>query len=352
MPKIRLGGFQELIRTKVKVYETMRICAALCLIWLFTTIVAHAKDAREISIRVGVLAYRGTERTLHQWTPTMRYLRYRISGYRFVLIPLNIRNLTEAVAHDELHFVLTSTGHFYSMEKEGYGLQPILTLINLRFGEPYDVLGAVVFSRADRDDINSLSDLKGKSFGAVSKNTFSGFQMAWRELVARGLSPFEDLSEIRFMGFPQDKIVEAVLDGSIDSGTVRSDTIEQMVAAGKVKLQDFKILNQQHDPKFPFLLSTRLYPEWSFSKARNTPDDLADKVRNVLLSIEKGSFPAAAGQYGGWAQSGEADYDAFVEMDIQDLMDISIETPQDYKYRSIDLMMKELAVGPYEKSSP
>jgi len=68
---------------------------------------------------------------------------------------------------------------------------------------------------------------------AVSRNAFGGFQMAWRELIDAGVDPFEDLGQLRFIGFPQDDIVYSVIERRVDAGTVRSGTLERMKGAAK-----------------------------------------------------------------------------------------------------------------------
>lgn len=43
--------------------------------------------------------------------------------------------------------------------------------------------------RADRQDIHTLTDLKGKIFLAVDLQSFSSWRMAWRELKQAGIEP-------------------------------------------------------------------------------------------------------------------------------------------------------------------
>ena len=52
-----------------------------------------------------------------------------------------------------------------------------------------------------------------------------------------------------------------------DAGTISTNVLEQMALEGKVDLKNYKIINQQtqYGEKFPFVLSTRLYPEWPFT---------------------------------------------------------------------------------------
>lgn len=270
---------------------------------------------------LGVLAFRGEETSERQWAPTAVYLAQRL-GAPVHLRPCSLDDMTAALARGELDFVLTNPGHYVELEHR-HGISRIATLKKLRDGRPYTVFGAVVFTRADRDDIRSLTDLRGKSFAAVAPSAFGGFQMAWRELRAAGIDPAADLARLEFTGFPQDVIVHKVRAGQLDAGTVRTGTLEQMAREGAIDLAEFRILNPRASADFPFRHSTRLYPEWAFAKARGTAEDVARAVAVALLQMP-GAHPAAqAGKYAGWT------------------------VPLDYE--PVHALFRELEIGPYER---
>jgi two-component system sensor histidine kinase TtrS len=214
-------------------------------------------------------------------------------------MPLDLQQMSEALSRGELDFILTNPGNYVELEA-GYGITRIATLLNIRQGRPSKRFGAVIFTRADRDDIRKLEDLRGKTFGAVDEGAFGGFQMAWLELKDAGIDPFDDFRELRFSGFPQDDIVYDVRDRRVDAGTVRTDILEGLAAQGNIDLTDFRILDQRSGDDFPFLHSTRLYPEWAFAKARLTPDALASEVAIALLQMPDGHPASQAGDYAGW----------------------------------------------------
>jgi hypothetical protein len=135
---------------------------------------------------------------------------------------------------------------------------------------------------------------------AVSRNAFGGFQMAWREMIEVGIDPFADLERLRFIGFPQDEIVYSVLERRIDAGTVRSGTLERMAAEGLIDIGSIKVLGARDSDTFPFLHSTRLYPEWPFAKARKTPEKLAQRVAIALLQLQPDSAAATSAFAAGW----------------------------------------------------
>jgi signal transduction histidine kinase len=280
--------------------QSVRWLAALLLMGLLlSSTEVIAAQAEKTAVRIGVLAYRGVALARQMWQPTVDYLNGELPQYHFILVPLDLKTMEAAVAADDIDFVLTNTGHYVVLEAR-YGITRILTLRNLREGQPYTVFGAVIFTRADRHDIDDLDDLRSKSFGAVAKTAFGGFQMAWQAFDNAGIDPFSDFSDLRFMGFPQDDIVYAVRDKKLDAGTVRTDTLERMAAKGLVRLSDFKILARRETPGFPFVHSTALYPEWPFAETRQTPKMLAKQVAIALLLLPADSAAARAGKNAGW----------------------------------------------------
>ena len=276
-------------------------------------------------VKIGVLAFRGAEAALKRWSATAEYLGESIEGYTFEMVPLSLADMKQAVSDENLDFILTNTGNYVDLEAR-YGITRLATLRTPSTVRAGNVFGAVIFTRADRTDIQTLKDLKGKSFMAVERNGFGGFQMAWRELKEQGIDPFEDFSSITFSGFPQDQSVDAVLQGKVDAATFRTNTLEIMQAEGTVNMRDFKVLNSQTFPGFPFALSTRLYPEWPFAQMKNTPQKLAQKVAIALLSMPAKSPAALKGRYGGWT------------------------VPLDYQ--PVHELFRELRIGPYENVGP
>jgi C4-dicarboxylate-specific signal transduction histidine kinase len=274
-----------------------------------------------IDIRIGVLAHRGHTEAVSRWSPTAAYLSARIPGYRFEIVPLDLSGIRSATRDAQIQFTITNPGNYADLETR-FGISRIATLQTFEDKQIRVRFGAVIITRADNVAIQKLEDLRGKSFMAVSADAFGGFQMAWRELAEHGIDPFNDLSELRFAGFPQDKIVFAVQNKLVDAATVRAETFASMVASGEVKAADFRILNQQFDSNSPFPVSTRLYPEWAFATLKDTPRDLATMVTQELLSMQDHDPAALAAHSAGWT------------------------IPLDYS--PVTALMRSLKIGPFE----
>lgn len=287
----------------------------LCLLpWV---LVQPAVSAEE-SVRIGVLAKRGDQRTINRWQPTADYLGEQIPGYRFTIVPLDFEEIGEAVAANRIDFVLANSAIYVEFETL-YGAGRIATMRNLNGDRGYTLFGGVIFTRADRNDINTLQDIEGKRFAAVKSNSLGGYLMGRREMEAVGIVPSED-TELTFPG-THDAVVYNVLRGLADAGTVRTDTLERMSSEGKIDLTAIKVLNPQNHVGFTYLSSTRLYPEWPFAKLKQTPDALSHAVATALLRMQPESRAARAGLVAGWT------------------------VPRNYQ--PVHELMRELHVGPY-----
>ncbi|MCK4303370.1 MAG: PhnD/SsuA/transferrin family substrate-binding protein [Candidatus Eisenbacteria sp.] len=252
------------------------------------------------SVRIGVLAKRGYQQCLDKWRPTAQYLTSEIPDYSFTIVPLGFGDVYPAVEHKEIDFVLANPTYYVTLELLS-SARRIVTLKNLCMGKVCTVYGAVIFCRADRRDIGQLDDLRGRSFMAVDEKSLGGWLMAWRKFRQHGLDPHHDFAYLSFGG-SHDAVVYAVRDGDVDAGSVRTDTLERMAMEGKIRLQDFRVINK-HDCSctgMPFVGSTPTYPEWPLAKAHHTSDELAEKVAAALLAMPPDSPAAKSAQCSGW----------------------------------------------------
>ena len=251
------------------------------------------------TVSIGVLAKSGEGVAVEKWSATADYLSAALPGYHFTITPLGFKEIHQAVRQGRVDFVLTNPAFYVELEKL-YGVSRIATLINQNLpGQQTTTFGGVIFTKAGRNDINTLADLKGKSFMAVDSLSFGGWIVAWREFYKQAIDPFTDFAALRYAG-THEGVVRAVLAGTVDAGTARTDTLERMAEQGGFRLAQVKILNQQQESGFPFLLSTALYPEWPMAAIKTTPDRLSRLVAGALMTMESNHPAALASQSAGW----------------------------------------------------
>ena len=251
------------------------------------------------TVKIGVLAKRGHKLTLNRWNETALYLNREIPGSKFEIVPIPFKEIFKEVAKGDIDFILTNSGFYVELEHD-YGVQRIVTLINKHVsGLAQKEFGGVIFSRIeDAQRFKTLKDIEGAKFAAVNSRSFGGWQMAWRELIEHGIDK-DDLGALHFTQ-THDKVVYEVLSKGAEVGTVRTDTLERMALENKIDLADIHIINQKMHKDFPYLVSTKLYPEWPLSKLQHTPDRLANDVAVALMNMKSNEKAAIKGKVVGW----------------------------------------------------
>ena len=298
----------------------VRLASAVSvLLFLFGPALGASDGSQPVTI--GVLAKRGAEKCLQTWGKTAEYLTAEIPGHSFTIRPLAYHEVGPAVARGEVDFVLANPALYVELERP-FGASPIATLKNQWPGGSGTVYAGVIFSKADRKDLEHLADLKGKRFMAADEESFGGWQMAWREFKEHGVDPHRDFRQLQFAG-THDAVVYAVREGKVDAGTVRTDTLERMALEGTIRLEEFHVIHEHGggDAPLAVLHSTRAYPEWPFAKLRHTSDDLAKEVAIALMSMSPGDPAAKAASCAGWTIP--------------------------HNYEPVDECLRELQIGPY-----
>jgi two-component system sensor histidine kinase/response regulator len=251
-------------------------------------------------VRIGVLAKRGPDRCVQQWTPTAMHLSRTIQPLHFVIVPLGFDEVIPAVESETIDFLVTNPAQYVEAESR-FGASRIATLRNLRVGGAFTTFGGVIFARADAPPLESMDDLKGRSLMAVDPGSLGGWLMAWREMEAAGIDAHRDPASLTW-GRTHDAVVHAVLDGRVEVGIVRTDTLERMAGEGRIDIDGIKVLHDHGggDVHFPFVHSTRGYPEWPFARLAGTSESLAEEVARSLMTMRRTDPAAQAGGYAGW----------------------------------------------------
>lgn len=242
-------------------------------------------------LHFGVLAFRPKTQTMTQWEPLAKYLATAIN-HEIEITTYNYTELEAALEHNRVDILLTNPGHYILSKYRNSISAPLATKVNQEFGHVLSTFGGVIFTRANRSDINDLNDLNGKIVAAVTnKESLGGYQMQAFELLEAGISlPSDD--RILITGMPHDHVIDAVLNRQADIGFVRTGVIEELSSEGKLDLSRIKIINQQNLPNFPLIVSTKLYPEWPIAVMPWVEERLARKLSTALLSLSSDSEAA------------------------------------------------------------
>ncbi|MFO7993940.1 MAG: diguanylate cyclase [Marinobacter sp.] len=259
-------------------------------------------SARE-TLAFGVFAYRPDNIIRERYEPLVRYLSDEI-GVDVELEVLNQQDMSLAVAANRLDFFLTNPSHFLLIRSER-SLTGVLATLVRQSGETSTAsLGGVIFTAAGREDIDGLEDLRDKSIASPGVHFLGGFQTQVLELLDAGVD-IRRKNRVRFVD-THDRVVRSVLSGKSDVGFIRTAILEEMAQADADLFSQVKVLNRQALAGFPYVVSTRLYPEWPLVALPHVNERDVRRVASALFAIEPEDEAAMAAGITGF--SPPADY--------------------------------------------
>jgi phosphate/phosphite/phosphonate ABC transporter binding protein len=138
----------------------------------------------------------------------------------------------------------------------------------IRFGTDY--YRGIIIARQD-SGIRSLSDLKGKKFAWVEKESASGYTFPKALLLEGGVDPEKDFAEASFLG-KHDAVVLNVLLGKYDAGACYDDARNTL--HDKAKIDELTIL-----------ATTEKISNEPIVCRKNLPADLIEKIKQAFLEL-------------------------------------------------------------------
>lgn len=180
----------------------------------------------------------------------------------------------EGMASGKIDVMLVSPMSYYQA-KERAGAE---LLVSTPTAEDYHT---VFITQADNDEINSLEDLKGKSFAFVDQASSSGYMYPKAKLVQDlDLDPalLENsdyfFSTVAFAG-QHPAVATGVSMGDYDAGAVAASVLTQMSDAGALDLSTIKIIDQ-----------TETIPNPAYVIRGDLPEDLKNKIKEFFLNYD------------------------------------------------------------------
>jgi len=131
-----------------------------------------------------------------------------------------------------------------------------------------------VFITTDKS-INTLQDLKGKTFAFGSESSTSGHLMPRSYLLAAKINPDTDMKRIAFSG-AHDATVAAVAGGKVDAGALNISVWEKLIAQGKVDTNVVRVF-----------YTTPGYFDYNWSVRSDMNPVVRQKLTDAFLALNK-----------------------------------------------------------------
>ncbi|HHX8602626.1 TPA: sensor histidine kinase [Vibrio alginolyticus] len=249
-------------------------------------------------VEVGVLAIRGHLYAEQRWQPTIDWLNQQIYDVHFVLHPLNLDEMGEAVKFQTMDFILTNPGQAVRLGRQ-YALSWMATLTSRASQNSNYGIGSALVVRAN-SSYQTVQDVSGRPVAAVSEKAFGGYLTMRYQIVKMELNPNDFFSDVRYLGFPIDANLYQLRDGNVEAAVVPACLLEQMLSEGLLQPGNYRVLNQQPNERSLCAVSTPLYPNWSFAKTERGSAQIAKQIAQVLLAMPPEHPAVIAAGASGW----------------------------------------------------
>lgn len=123
-------------------------------------------------------------------------------------------------------------------------------------------------------DINSLKDLKGKTFAFGSISSTSGSLMPRYFMLQDGIKPEEFFSRVAYSG-AHDATVAWVQAGKADAGVLNASVWQKLVDSGKVDTSKVKVL-----------ATTPTYYDYNWTVRGTLDPQLQEKIKAAFLALD------------------------------------------------------------------
>ncbi|MPY26116.1 sensor histidine kinase [Shewanella sp. YLB-07] len=257
----------------------------------------HAGEYIEV-FKVGVLANHGVQKGVERWLETMDYLSEQVSGTRFEVVPVDFDEMSRQLLSHEIQFIVTNPGQYLNLSGH-FPLSWLATMKSVKHQQTTFAIGSTIIVRAD-SQIYTLKDLQGKHIVASDPQALGGYQAAIGLFHKMGYPPESFFGSMRFLGFPLEPIVYQVRDRTVDAAITPFCTLEEMIDEGMVNKADFRVIHPTKPEGCDCLVSTQLYPNWSFASADTVSPKITQEIAQALYDLPADHIAAITAKNSGW----------------------------------------------------
>lgn len=254
-------------------------------IFLLLSTCLNAEEKQTLTFGIANFTYPNTKQEL--FFKTYQAIQSALLPTRVDLKIFPNKDLLEAALEKGNVDIVMSGAGVYRRRLE-QGLRDIATMVSPQEPNPDKAVGSVFVTRSDHPIVNSISDLKGQRLAARYPLGFQGITIALGEIAKSGEDPDKFFRTISYVGGGEENVINAVREGKVDVGIIRSCYLEDKAARKEQVLRVMPVLiKRQNDSRC--LVSTDLYPNWSISVTPHlTPGDVY-KIIHALHSMPKTS---------------------------------------------------------------
>jgi phosphonate transport system substrate-binding protein len=228
----------------------------------FTAVSANAAE----TLRVSAIPDEAPTELLRKFKPLGAYLEQQL-GMPVKFVPVaDYAAVVEAIAADRIDLAWLGGFTFVQTRLKTGNAIPLVQRAE-------DATFTSKIISAD-PSVNSLQDLKGKTFAFGSVSSTSGSLMPRYFMLQDGIKPEEFFSRIAYSG-AHDATAAWVQAGKADGGVLNASVWDKLVAAGKIDTRKVKVI-----------ATTPIFYDYNWTVRGTLDPALRDKIQAAFLALD------------------------------------------------------------------
>ena len=254
MKETEMSNFTSIIKTTL---------AAIAAVMLLAPVLSSAEPV----LRVSAIPDESPTELQRKFKPLGDYLEKKL-GMKVEFTPVtDYAASVEGLVNNKLDMVWF--GGFTFVQAKVRSHNQVIPLVQRAEDEKFK--SVFITTKAD---INTLADLKGKTFSFGSESSTSGHLMPRSYLLAAKINPDTDMKRIAFSG-AHDATVAAVAGGKVDAGALNISVWEKLLAQGKVDTTKVRVF-----------YTTPGYFDYNWTVRADMDPALRKKLSDAFLALD------------------------------------------------------------------